>query len=395
MISDVYFPRINGVSTSIQTFALELLKLGHEVTLLAPDYGEVVEEPFEVIRIPARAVPMDPEDRLMSYRAIRRMLPELRQRQFDLIHIQTPFTAHYAGLHLARKLGLKAVETYHTFFEEYLDKYIPLLPSSLLRFIARRFSSRQCNAVDCLVVPSQAMLNVLQEYGVTTPAHVIPTGIRLEQFRQGDGERFRERFAIPWEQPLLLYVGRVAEEKNIPFLIEVMARVVVKIPEALLLITGEGPARESLEQQARDLNLSRYVRFLGYLDRHGELEDCYSAADLFLFASRTETQGLVLLESMALGTPAVSTAVMGTSEVLVDGEGCLVAEEDVADFSAKVVALLQDPDQRNTLSLSAKHYAESWTAPVMARKMEALYSMLRGEWSTLELNPHPAPTATP
>jgi glycosyltransferase involved in cell wall biosynthesis len=395
MISDVYFPRINGVSTSIQTFALELLKLGHEVTLLAPDYGKACDEPFEVIRVPARAVPMDPEDRLMSYRAIKRMLPELKRRQFDLIHIQTPFTAHYAGLYLARRLGIKTIETYHTFFEEYLDKYIPLLPSALLRFIARRFSSRQCNAVDSLVVPSRAMLNVLQQYGVSSPAQVIPTGIRMEQFQLGDGDRFRKQFAIPEQQPLLLYVGRVAQEKNIPFLLEVMVRVAREIPSALLLITGEGPARETLEQQARDLNLSNHVRFVGYLDRQGELEDCYSAADLFLFASRTETQGLVLLESMALGTPVVSTAVMGTSEVLVDGEGCRVAEEELTDFSSKVITLLEDEGQRTALSLSAQNYAEGWSAPVMARRMETLYSAVRGEWSTVELGPHPAPTAAP
>ncbi len=381
MISDVYFPRINGVSTSIQTFARELQKRGHTVTLLAPDYGNAPNESFEVIRIPSRPVYRDPEDRFMSYRGIKQLQPILKQRGFDLIHIHTPFVAHYAGLRLGRRLDIKTVETYHTFFEEYLDKYIPWLPATLLRLIARRFSSHQCNAVDGLVVPSGPMLDVLRGYGVITAAHVIPTGIRPAQFRHGDGERFREQLRIPARQPLLLYVGRVAVEKNIRFLIDVVARVKVSIPNILFLITGEGPAEQGLARHVHNLGLDDNVRFTGYLDRNSQLQDCYRAADLFLFASRTETQGLVLLESMAAGTPVVSTAVMGTKEVLSDGEGCRIAPEEVEVFAARVTALLQDSELRTQLSQSAIDYADLWSAPAMAHKMETLY---------LQMNPAPA-----
>jgi glycosyltransferase involved in cell wall biosynthesis len=392
IISDVYFPRINGVSTSIQTFALELLRLGHKVTLIAPDYGQTHEEPFEVIRIPARTVPMDREDRLMSYRAIKHMTPFLKQHQFDIIHIQTPFVAHYAGICLGKALGIRTIETYHTFFEEYLDKYIPLLPSALLHFVARRFSCRQCNAVDALVSPSDAMLKVLQGYGVTTPGYVVPTGIRMEQFSQGDGARFRNNNSIPDKQPLLLFVGRVALEKNIEFLIDVMSHVVKELPDALLLITGEGPARESLQKQVIKEGLSDNIRFMGYLDRQGDLEDCYCAADLFVFASNTETQGLVLLESMALGTPVVSTAVMGTSEVLNDGQGCIVAEEEIKDFTNKVIYLVKDDKKRKELSLSARNYTKQWSAPVMALKMAELYYKISSQQHAMVIEADPAPS---
>lgn len=392
VISDVYFPRINGVSTSIQTFALELTKQGHKVTLITPDYGKTHHEPFEIIRIPARTVPMDREDRLMSYRAIRHIAPFLKQYEFDLIHIQTPFVAHYAGIYLGRVLGVKTIETYHTFFEEYLDKYIPILPSALLHLIARRFSCRQCNAVDALVSPSNAMLQVLREYGVTTTAQVIPTGIRLEQFSQGDGPGFRARFGVPPDQPLLLFVGRVALEKNILFLIKVMAEVVKQVPNAMLMITGEGPARVALQNRVKASGLSENIRFIGYLDRQGELESCYCAADLFVFASRTETQGLVLLEAMALGTPVVSTAVMGTAEVLKNGQGCSLAKEELNDFSTKIVDLLKDEQRRNELSVTGKSYAKQWAAPAMAHKMAAFYSMMARDWGSLEVGSHPAPS---
>jgi glycosyltransferase involved in cell wall biosynthesis len=379
MISDVYFPRVNGVSTSIQTFALELQKLGHEITLIAPDYGIPKEEPFEIIRIPARRVPLDPEDRLMSYRAAVRLEPELRTRNFDLVHIHTPFVAHYAGNRLARRLGIKSVETYHTFFEEYFDKYIPWLPSSWLRFVARRFSSHECNAVDTLVVPSTPMLEVLRNYGVETPAHVIPTGIRLEQFHRGNGGRFRRQFGIASDRPVMLFVGRVSLEKNIEFLLQVAKELKTLVPDLLFVIAGEGPARKTLQEKVHDQGLSDSVLFIGYLNRQGPLEDCYSAADLFVFASRTETQGLVLLEAMAMGTPVVSTAVMGTRDVLVDGKGCAVAEEEIGDFTSKAAHLLNHPEQRAKLADSARKYVQDWSAPAMCRKLESLYTAVCNE----------------
>jgi len=373
MISDVYFPRVNGVSTSIQTFARELLAKGHRVTLIAPDYGEPWEEPFEIIRIPSRYLPLDPEDRIMRVRQLRRHRRALAARGFDLVHIQTPFIAHYTGLGLARRLGVPVVASYHTFFEQYFDKYVKFVPPAWLRFVARHYSAAQCNDVDGLVVPSHAMLRILRGYGVETPAQVIPTGIEFEQFRRGDGRGFRARYGIPPERPVLVHVGRIAFEKNIDFLLRVLVAVKAQVPDVLLIVAGEGPARRPLQAMAEQLGLAEQVRFLGYLSRNGPLEDCYSAGDVFIFASRTETQGLVVLEALALGIPVVSTAVMGTREVLVEGRGSLIAEEEEADFAAKVVRLLRDPTLRRQLARAAQQYAQEWSAPALAEQMLALY----------------------
>ncbi|AGA90704.1 glycosyltransferase [Thioflavicoccus mobilis 8321] len=374
MISDVYFPRVNGVSTSIQTFARELVAKGHAVTLIAPDYGRpAAAEPFEIIRIPSRYLPLDPEDRILRITPLRRRHRALTERGYDLVHIQTPFVAHYAGLGLARRLGVPAVASYHTFFEQYFDKYVTFLPSAWLRFVARHFSAAQCNDVDGLVVPSRAMLEVLRGYGVATPAQVIPTGIQLGQFRRGDGAAFRARHDIAPEQPVLVHVGRIAHEKNIEFLLRMLVEVKTRVPDVLLVIAGEGPARRALQTLAAQLGVAEHVRFVGYLDRGGPLEDCYSAGDVFVFASRTETQGLVVLEALALGIPVVSTAVMGTREVLADGRGSLIAEEDETDFANKVVRLLRNPGLREELGRTARHYAEEWSAPVLADRMLAFY----------------------
>lgn len=376
-ISDVYFPRINGVSTSICTFAREFTRLGHAVTLIAPVYPAASEEHFPILRAPSRYLWLDPEDRMMRPGAVRDLLPQLQAGHYDLVHIHTPFVAHYLGLWLARRLRLPVVETYHTYFEEYLDNYLPWLPRKLLRLAARRFAARQCAAVDALVVPTRPMLEVLWGYGVRVRTEVIPTGIPDDAFAHGDGLRFRQRHAIAPDRLLLLYVGRVAHEKNIGFLLQMLARLRLRWPEVLLVIAGEGPARGGLEKEVSRLGLVEQVRFVGYLERNRDLPDCYAAADVFVFASRTETQGLVLLEAMKLGVPVVTTAVMGTAEIMRDGAGGLVADEDPAHFAAQVGRILAEPPLRERLRQEARAKAREWDAPATAARLLALYASLR------------------
>ena len=224
MLSDVYFPRVNGVSTSIQTFRNALEALGCETLLVAPEYpGERDDEPG-ITRVPARQVPFDPEDRLMSRRHLERACASVEGR-FDLVHIQTPFRAHAAGVRLARRLGVPVVESYHTYFEHYFHHYMPYVPRVWLAFAARALSRHQCNAVDAVIAPSRQMADALAAYGIRTEIRVIPTGLDLERFRGGDGARFRARFGIAPDRPLMLTVSRVAFEKNIVFLIDVLDRV--------------------------------------------------------------------------------------------------------------------------------------------------------------------------
>lgn len=388
MISDVYFPRINGVSTSIQTFHRELVALDHEVHIIAPMYPTDKTESRDITRIASRYLLLDPEDRLMKFGDIMALLPELKIRNFDLIHIQTPFVAHYAGTKLARELGIPCVETYHTFFEEYLHHYIQLLPKALTRHATRAFSRSQCNAVDAIIVPSTAMSRVLTQYGITTPLHIAPTGIPLNTFKDGDGKRFRLKHGIPQNRPILLHVGRVAHEKNMGFLLEVMAHLKPQRPDILFVICGEGPAQKSLRRQALKLGLADQVKFIGYLDRETELQDCYRSADIFIFASRTETQGLVLLEAMALGVPLVSTAMMGTIDILSAGKGALVAEENVADFAQKTLRLLDDNALRIATGEAGREYAKSWTAPVTATRLVEVYEiLLKNSTGQLQVKP--------
>lgn len=382
MLSDVYFPRVNGVSTSIQTFRRELQELGHEIWLVAPEYGQPTADERGIARVRSSRVLFDPEDRMMHPRVLAGRLAILQTWNFDLVHVQTPFVAHYAGLRLARRMGVPCIETYHTFFEEYLFHYLPILPKSAWRAVARQLSRRQCNQLDGLVVPSKAMFDVLVQYGVRTRMRIIPTGIPGDALPEGDGAAFRARHGIRSDQPVLVFVGRVAFEKNIEFLLRVTHELQrTTHAHLVLIVAGEGPAKNRLRRLGSALGLEANLRFVDYLARGADLSSCYQAGDVFVFASRTETQGLVLLEAMSLGVPVVSTAVMGTRDILAAERGALIAEEDIPRFAAQVRRLLDDAELRRRLGEEGRAYAGQWTARGPAQALLAFYRELRDERS--------------
>lgn len=382
MISDVYFPRINGVSTSMLTFRTALERLGVRVTIVAPDYPGTDSEAdadANIIRLPSRAVPLDPEDRLMHWSHLAqldRRLVSANSCDLDLVHVQTPFAAHYAGLRLARARGIPCIATYHTHFEEYLFHYIRFLPRSALRYAARKLARHQCAALDAVVVPSQPMAATLHDYGIDKPLHVIPTGLPESQFLRGDGQRFRQQWVIAPERMLALFVGRVAFEKNIGFLLDMLAVARRQRPELMLVIAGEGPALPALRRQAAALGVEDHVRFVGYLPRERGLRDCYAAADVFTFASLTETQGLVLLEAMAVGLPVLAIPALGAAEIILPGRGAVAAADTPGAFAAQLVALLGRTSQLAAMSGEAIAFARKWDATTQGARLAALYRQL-------------------
>jgi glycosyltransferase involved in cell wall biosynthesis len=381
MVSDVYFPRVNGVSSSIRTFARELKRLGHRVTIVAPDYGENGDETaeFDMIRLPSRVIFFDPEDRLIQGSAIAPAIEKLAQQPWDVVHIHTPFRAHQLGVKLAKRLKRPTVESYHTFFEEYVGVYVPWLPKFLSRFAARYFSRSLCHGVDHLIVPSEEMTQVLRRYGIVTPSSVIPTGIHLEEFRGGDGKRFRHAHGIADDQPTLVTVSRLSAEKNIAFLLDVARALVEEFPKLAFILAGEGPDAERLKRHAQSIGLRDHVVFVGNLDRRTTLLDCYKAGDVFVFASPTETQGLVLLEAMSLGVPIVSTAVMGTATVLRHAKSARISREDVREFAENIAVLLRSAQERKALADAGPNDAAAWSAPVLMERVVQLYRDLSAQ----------------
>ncbi len=385
MVSDVYFPRVNGVSTSIETFRHRLHQADIDTTLIAPQYAAESSESADLIRIPSRPVPRDPEDRIMRWRALQQAC-EKHMPTHDLVHVQTPFLAHYAANAAARRHHKPVVLTYHTLFEEYLQHYVPLVPAALLRSAARSLSRSQCNAVNAVIVPSSAMQQRLLDYGITTPQHILPTGISLERFRPVAPDGFRAAHDIPQNATVALFVGRVAHEKNLDFLIDSTAIAIRQQPNLVLVIAGEGPARAALQSKVTKSGLSANIRFVGYLDRQHELARCYAAADLFVFASRTETQGLVLIEAMACGLPVLALAEMGTRDILKPDSGAIIGQDPLPAFADQLAQLAADPVLRKNLATQAISYSREWSDQAMAERLAVLYHSLAKPRSAS--NPH-------
>ena len=330
-----------------------------KIHLIAPDYDGLVHRrrsahpPYSIASSAFRSGRSPAQDRVPPWRSA----DALHAADFDLIHIQTPFAAHYLGVKLARELGIPRVETYHTYFEEYLYHYLPFLPKASTRYLARSLSRRQCNDLDALVVPSRGMLEVLRGYGIQTRAEIIPTGLPAENFmpRRWRGVPRQTWHSAAASGDALRGAGGIREEHRLPAQSRRHASR-QDMPDVLLLVAGEGPALEPAQIARRSSSDSAdNVLFVGYLDRKSELPDCYRAANVFVFSSCTETQGLVLLEAMAQATPVVALAEMGTRDVLQRRAGALIAAHEVEDFAAKTMSLLQRADAARQLGIRGRN----------------------------------------
>ena len=373
-VSDVYFPRINGVSTSIQTFRRELARLGHESTLVAPAYPAPHEDDAGTVRVASRSVPLDPEDRAMHWRALRRVDRRLADVRFDLVHVQSPFLAHYAGIRLARHRGIPVVATYHTLFEEYLFHYVPLVPRSVMRALARRISRGQCDALDAVIVPSTAMRETLERYGVRTRIEIVPTGIPLAEFAGGDGMRFRAAHGIAPSRPVLLYVGRVAFEKNIGFLLRTLVLVRRERPRCAARRVRRRPGARGAERGSRAR--SGWPRRSSSWATSNARRTCSTATGPRMRSSSRRARRH-RVSCCSKRWPSAYRSFRPRSWALATSSARSAAHSwpptTKRDFAANVVRLLRDQGLRARLSAEGREYARTWSATALALRMEAFY----------------------
>jgi glycosyltransferase involved in cell wall biosynthesis len=267
------------------------------------------------------------------------------------------------------------VHTYHTLFAAYTEHYLWFLPKSLGVGYAKNASRRYCNSCDLLITPSTEMKKALLSYNVTKPVEVIPTGIRLERFQGKDPQRFRKLKGYKPEDQVVLFMGRVAEEKNIDFLMRVVHRLKPKVPTLQFLIAGEGAAKKHLEKMTVDMGMQDYVHFAGYLSKD-DWRDCYAGSDLFVFASITETQGLVVTEAMAAETPVVAVSEMGIKDVMASGRGGLTTSLNEDEFTDAVLRMLTDKALYAQKKSETLAEADRWSSGSMARRMLEAYGKL-------------------
>jgi len=373
IVTDTYQPRINGVVHSILTFTRELRRMGHRVIIFAPAFPGYQQNEEDIWRFPSHYTANNPEDRLSNpfRKESRRLFRQLPELQLDIVHTHTPFSLGIAMLAWARKQKLPTVHTYHTLFETYVHHYVKMIPESIGRFLVHRGSRTFCNQHDQVITPSRVMAKVLRKYGITTPIKVIPTGIDLSVFKRKDGRRMRDKLGFFEKDPLLLTMGRVSGEKNIPFLFSVMENLREKHPRARLVVAGEGPGLKAAKAECMRRKLQDRVLFIGYV-KGQDWVDLFAAADLHLLASVTETQGLVLTEAMAAGTPCVAVGAMGVREVMTNGGG-LVVPLKVEAFARAVSRLLQNKKLYREKKEEAKRAASKNSALLRTQQLLEVY----------------------
>lgn len=347
LFTDAYLPEITGVTTVVRTLRDELERRGHETFVYAPRYSGPCDDERNVFRF--RSGPV------FGYRTARMALPYSRRaaRSFaalDLAHSHTPFSLAYVAFSAAYRCRLPHVHTYHTYLSHYRH-YIPRPLRPSVRS-AERYSAILCNRCSSVTVPTQSIYDELRRFGVRRPIRVLPFGPDLRDYEEGAVWDPRTALSIPGDAPLFLYAGRIASEKNLLFLLESFVQIRETLSGAVMAFAGDGPLRGELEACAAQSGVAESVRFAGFLDRK-RLIDLYRAADAFLFASKTETQGLVIVEAMAAGTPAVAVQAMGVRDVVADGVNGFLVSEDARRLAEQAVRVVSDRELAARLSEGA------------------------------------------
>lgn len=374
MMTNTYLPHVGGVARSVDGFSRALRARGVDVMVVAPEFPGTPEGETDVVRVPAiqRFNGSDFSVRLPVPGLLNGPLDRF---QPDLIHSHHPFLLGDAAVRVASGRGLPLVFTHHTLYEEYTH-YVSPDSEALKRFVID-LSTGYANLCDHVIAPSQSVAALLAQRGVTAPITVIPTGVELARFDKRSGRRFRKAHGIPQDAFVAGHVGRLAPEKNLMFLARAAARFLRERPSAWFLVAGAGPLLEPIQAHFAEAGVAGRARFAGILQGR-DLADAYDAMDVFAFASKSETQGMVMAEAMAAGTPVIALDASGVREVVQDGvNGRKLAVEDQDSFSSALAwAADLPPEARRALSRGARRTARAFSSENSAARLAAVYQSL-------------------
>ena len=378
--TDQYWPSISGVSVSVDAFRDELVRMGHEVHLFVPDYPEAAIHDSKTMtsnihRFKSRTIFYNEENRFVKRNEREHIYDQLDAIKPDIIHTHTEFSMGKMLSSYARNKNISLVRTAHTNWEELITHYVRHIPKHLVRYYCRWFIRTTYNKSDLVIVPTSIMELLLNLYFVNKPIRVIPTGIEDFIFSKSPAIDLREKYPILKGKKILLFAGRIGKEKNILFLVDVLTKLRESNPDLMLVLCGDGPAMADVKLYAQMKGVFDAILFVGFVLR-SELSAYYRLADVFVFASKVESQGMVILESMACGTPVVAIGKMGTREVMGGDYGGFMVDDDFEDFCNKVQLLLTDELIHNEKSKEGMLHVQKWTLKVQADKLETLYNKL-------------------
>ncbi|MDW7650983.1 MAG: glycosyltransferase family 4 protein [Bacillota bacterium] len=367
MFTDSYRPYTSGVVRSIETTAGKLTDMGHEVYIFAPSYPNYEKE-AGVFRFASVPTPNYPDFAIALPFSLY-LNSTVRRLGLDVVHVHSPFSMGLLGARCAKRYELPLLFTYHTMYDQYVH-YLPF-GHNISRKVVLRLSQNFCNRCDLVITPTGVIRDIVSK-NIESRVEAIPTGIEIEEFDSVDRSWLRREYNIGEDEKILLHLGRLGKEKNIGFLLKSYKEIVRTHPATKLVIVGDGTERESLMQEAKSLGLADRVIFTGPISRQ-RVVDSYAGSDLFIFASTTETQGLVLGEAKAAGLPAVAVRALGAAEMVNDGVDGFLTSLDQEQFTDRVRQLLENDELRQAMSESALQEAEKISSTNMARKLLDAY----------------------
>lgn len=376
MMTNTYLPMVGGVSRSVSRFTESFRRAGHRVLVVAPAFADIETDETDVVRIPALQR-FNGSDFSVRLPVPGVLLPVLTTFAPDVIHAHHPFLLGDTALRTASHFNVPIVFTHHTMYEHYTH-YVPG-DSPLMQRFAISLATEYANLCDHVVAPSESIAGILRSRGVTTPLSTIPSGIEADQLATGDRAPGRRSLGIPADAPVVGHVGRLATEKNLRFLTQAVTTLLEQQPDAWFLVVGDGPLRDDIRQQCTRRGVADRLRLAGVLEGR-ELADAYAAMDVFAFASRSETQGLVLAEAMAAGVPVVALDAAGARDVVADGRtGRLLGREDAAVFSGCLADLLAMPaPDREAMVAACRETGRQLSVDRCGERLLAVYASLEG-----------------
>lgn len=378
MFTNTYLPHVGGVARSVSIFAEDLQRMGHAVRVVAPTYPDATESEVggevPVFRVPAI------QNFNGSDFSVRIPIPFIIDEQIDrfnpdLIHSHHPFLLGDAAIRASQSRGLPLVFTHHTLYEQYTH-YVSA-DSEVMRRFAIRLSTEYANLCSHVIAPSESVAELLRKRGVHQPVTEIPTGVDVDFFGTGSGDRFRSDHGIAPDATVIGHLGRLAPEKNLDYLTDAVVDPLRNRPDLRFLVVGDGPSRAEMARRFADEGLTDQVILAGKLTGRS-LSDAYHAMDLFVFSSCSETQGMVLTEAMAAGNPVIALDAPGAREVVEDDRNgrLLTTDAPPEDFSKAVADALDAPDTRRRWSEAARRTAEAFSRSACAKKLSDLYESL-------------------
>lgn len=380
MFTNTYLPHMGGVAKSVDSFARDLRAKGHKVLVISPtfSYKEQSSDEQDVLRVPA-IQNFNGSDFSVSIPLPFIINNKINSFNPDLIHSHHPYLLGDAALRTAYRRNLPLVFTHHTLYEQYTH-YVPL-DSKVMKRLAVHLSTSYANHCTRVIAPSQSIADLIAQRGVTTPIRVIPTGVDIDYFSSGDGPSFRRQHQIPENVPVIGHLGRLAPEKNLEFLAKAMALAFKKIPDkACFLVVGSGPSKDRIQKIFQDNGLDDQLILAGK-QTGPDLAGAYQAMNLFVFSSKSETQGMVLTEAMAAGVPVIALDASGAREVVRDKyNGRLLDENASPEMFARAVAdFFTAPEQTNAWEKAACDTAREFSRERSAQKLINTYQSVLKE----------------